>query len=94
MDPQVPPGTNGGVSRLGTLSSMIGGLVVSVVALASIYLQCGYELVSRGEEWWFAVRVLASGTLSGLLGSFVSIFHESPTRVGLSDRCNTASIIL
>ncbi|PWN44252.1 DUF92-domain-containing protein [Ceraceosorus guamensis] len=70
---QVPRGTNGGVSALGTLVSFLGGALIGVVCIASLYFlppsQTDDSLCSPSVS--SAVIYLSVGALSGLGGSMV-----------------------
>ena len=74
----VPPGTNGGMSLVGTLASLLGGLFIG---LCFVFLQCvvdgarSDEIVSLSSQHpsselssW---HVLLAGMLGGLLGSLI-----------------------
>ncbi|KAJ9081657.1 hypothetical protein DSO57_1012326 [Entomophthora muscae] len=60
---QVPPGTNGAISLVGTLASLMGGQVVGLVAALSLRQQhpeCGFRL-----------GIMGLGMLTGLVGSMI-----------------------
>ncbi|GFO10124.1 transmembrane protein 19 [Plakobranchus ocellatus] len=65
---RVPRGTNGGVSLIGTLSSLFGGLVVGVAfyIVELLVLQSG-DLLGAPAQW----PVILYGGLAGFLGSLV-----------------------
>lgn len=70
-----PRGTNGGVSVWGTLVSLLGGILVSALAVISLALQgqaaaCGGR-GRYGSSWWWAMELLLLGGLSGLGGSMI-----------------------
>lgn len=60
---KVPPGTNGGLTVVGTIASGIGGMVVGLV----------YFLT--GPEWsWPQLRLVWVGFAGGIVGSFLDSF--------------------
>jgi uncharacterized protein (TIGR00297 family) len=61
---QVPKGPNGAVSTLGLASSVFGGFVIGVAAVASWFFQCGIDVPTSFE-------CILLSTLGGLLGSLV-----------------------
>ncbi|MBN9389457.1 MAG: DUF92 domain-containing protein [Chloroflexi bacterium] len=63
---QVPPGTSGGITALGTLATVLGGLAIGLTAWA---LLVGKSWLQPGTDWagsWWLVPV---GAAAGLVGS-------------------------
>lgn len=61
-------GTNGGVSLMGLLASLFGGLVVGVAYYIALLLACSAEALESSPPQWPIVIV---GVLAGLVGSLV-----------------------
>ncbi|OJT08560.1 Transmembrane protein 19 [Trametes pubescens] len=64
----VPPGTNGGLSKTGTLASLMGGLIMGITIAASLVVQS-----TACRSAWMSVvpPLLLWGTFAGGLGSLV-----------------------
>lgn len=62
---RVPPGTNGGITVVGLMCSLAGGIVVAATAL-------GLDALSGLEPFQYQpYRILTLGALCGLIGSLV-----------------------
>jgi uncharacterized protein (TIGR00297 family) len=81
----VPPGTSGGVTRLGVWASLAGALLIGVVATA---LTQGWSLLS-GEGWQLDATVYPLlAVAGGLVGSLSdSVLGATVQRVYYCDRC-------
>lgn len=67
----MPPGTNGGMSLLGTFASVFGGIVVGSTMLLSLLVESAQCRV----EWYdVALQLLVWGAFAGLFGSLVCSF--------------------
>ena len=66
----VPPGTNGAISRLGTLASVGGGSLIGLAFAISLITE---NTVCR-EQWAETLKILtAYGCLAGFIGSLVCV---------------------
>jgi len=78
----VPPGTNGGLSALGTAASMLGGLFIGTVA-ALIEWQCQLPAAS-------VLEVVQASTVAGLMGSLIdSLLGSTLQFSGLDTKTGT-----
>jgi uncharacterized membrane protein len=66
---QVPPGTNGAMSRSGTLASLVGGAIMGVTMLFSLIIESPACRVEIGKH---ALSLVLTGACGGLGGSAVS----------------------
>ncbi|CAE6479992.1 unnamed protein product [Rhizoctonia solani] len=62
----VPPGTNGAMSRTGTLASIAGGVIMGVTMLVSLLIE---SPACRSEIGSLAVSLILAGAFGGLGGS-------------------------
>ena len=69
----VPPGTNGGMSTLGTLASATGGVVMGLTMLLTLVVES-----SRCRAEWLSISLtlVGWGAFAGLFGSFVSYIRS------------------
>lgn len=65
---RVPRGTNGGVSLIGTLSSIFGGLIVGFAFYACELVMLQSEVLLKAPPQW---PVILYGGLAGFLGSMI-----------------------
>ncbi|MFB0536707.1 MAG: DUF92 domain-containing protein [Anaerolineae bacterium] len=63
----VPVGTSGGVTALGTLAALAGGLLIGLVAFV---LRLGNSLWQTGQWTWADLWLLLLASLGGLAGCF------------------------
>lgn len=79
---RVPPGTNGGITMLGTFWSALGGFMIGLLTVAMDLLSGIYPLNT--------VKMILFGTVSGLIGSLVdsligatlqSSYYDSDTKL-------------
>ncbi|XP_005105222.1 transmembrane protein 19 [Aplysia californica] len=65
---RVPRGTNGGVSLVGTLSSMFGGAVVGIPCYFTVLLTSQWTVLKDSPPQW---PILLYAVLAGLMGSLI-----------------------
>ncbi|ORX94317.1 DUF92-domain-containing protein [Basidiobolus meristosporus CBS 931.73] len=63
---RVPPGTNGGISPIGTLASLLGGKTIGIVATITLAIQH-----NSSKAPWILIGV---GIIGGLVGSLIDSF--------------------
>jgi uncharacterized membrane protein len=64
----VPPGTNGGMSLIGTLASLVGGLFIGLAFYGlRVIVDSSVTAGSTAPQW----PVVLAGCLAGLLGSLI-----------------------
>ncbi|XP_039260359.2 transmembrane protein 19-like [Styela clava] len=75
---KVPPGTNGGITSVGTVASAFGGLIIGITYYLTMYLTCPVE----SQQW----PIIFTGMISGLFGSFIdSLFGATLQYSGFND---------
>ncbi|KAF8699697.1 hypothetical protein RHS03_07058, partial [Rhizoctonia solani] len=62
----VPPGTNGAMSRTGTLASLVGGVIMGVAMIISLLIE---SPACRGKIGTLIYTLVLTGALSGVGGS-------------------------
>ena len=82
---RVPVGSSGGVSTLGTLATLAGGLFIGAAALALNWLAAwGQHLPLRRMDWW----LIPMAMMSGLAGSFFdSLLGATAQAIYYCDAC-------
>jgi uncharacterized protein (TIGR00297 family) len=68
---RVPPGTSGGISLLGTSASVLGALVIGLVAYVLTYVQTVLSGGSALQLSWIVPTTLLSGLLGSLFDSLL-----------------------
>jgi len=62
------PGTNGGISAIGLIVSLMGGLVVGLANYATLVYTIDAEMLARSPVQW---PIIVAGGFAGLIGSIV-----------------------
>lgn len=69
---EVPAGTNGGMSKLGTLASILGGTFIGVIFYITSFFDV--TVTSASPAQW---PIIFIGTFGGFAGSLVSVLFQS-----------------
>ena len=70
---RVPPGTNGAMSVLGTVVSILGGGLIGLTFVIDLLSESS---ACRETVWDWAPGIIAWGLLAGGLGSLVRTLHS------------------
>ncbi|KAF0417047.1 DUF92-domain-containing protein [Gigaspora margarita] len=71
----VPPGTNGGVSPLGLLASVLGGFIIGASAMISIYFVDGCNRLY--------IELILVASIAGLIGSIIDSILGATVQISL-----------
>jgi len=83
---KVPPGTNGGISLVGTLASLSGGCIMGLITVLSLLVE---NPACRTDKAQLVFSLLGYGALSGLAGSMIDSLLGATlqeTRLSLSSQ--------
>ncbi|CAG8752129.1 17901_t:CDS:2, partial [Cetraspora pellucida] len=72
---KVPPGTNGGVSPLGLFASVLGGLIIGISAMISIYFADGCNRLY--------IQLIPVASIAGLIGSIIDSILGATVQVSM-----------
>ncbi|CAG8603790.1 13059_t:CDS:2, partial [Gigaspora rosea] len=72
---KVPPGTNGGVSPLGLLASVLGGFIIGASAVISIYFADGCNRLY--------IELIPVASIAGLIGSIIDSILGATVQISL-----------
>ncbi|RIA80500.1 integral membrane protein DUF92-domain-containing protein [Glomus cerebriforme] len=74
---KVPPGTNGGVTPLGLLASILGGLIIGISAFISL------ELTNSCKRY---LEIILIASISGFIGSLIDSFLGATVQISKYDK--------
>ncbi|KAG8985999.1 hypothetical protein FRB90_004285 [Tulasnella sp. 427] len=78
---RVPPGTNGGLSLLGTSASALGGVVMGLTLALSLLMEnpaCASPAAGTSGIINLTAQLIAYGAFGGFIGSLVNFQSRSP----------------
>ena len=64
-------GTNGGISLVGTLASIIGGMIIGLAYYITLLLTCNEYYLEESPPQWLLIPV---GGALGLMGSIIDSY--------------------